>query len=519
MKRVVWVLLLFVALVPCGFAHVPGDYDLPQLGQAGAAAISQAELDEIGDDILAQLRRHNLILQDPLVTDYIRDVGHRIASHSDSPGTNVHYYVMATPELNSFALPGGNIFIFTGLLLETDNENELAGVIAHETVHVTQHHIARQVADSEGTGWKSLAGLLAGLILAAETGQPEVAMAATMGTQAALLQHRTNFTRHQEYEADRIGIGFMARAGYDPDGMAQLFQKFEMLSRGELKPPAFLLDHPLDQVRITEASQRARQLPDISHPNSRSYLLMRARARVLVADHPAEALAYFNGIDTSKLSTTARNAIDYGRALCLIRMHRADEALALLDPLLSQHPDVVAYYLGVASAQLKRDQFGDALATLSHAASVFPDSLAVKIDHAQALMAADRPADAKNVMEAAAITNPHDPVVLQLLAQAASAAGNTGEGRYYLSQVYQMNGQLVSAINQMQIALNNPHINDYEQARYRARLDDLKDARMAQKKNARSHLHFGVRRGPALPYPPMTPFERRMQRLDLDFQD
>jgi predicted Zn-dependent protease len=519
MKRLVWVLALFVALAPCGYANVPGDYDLPQLGEAGAAAISQAELDEIGDQILAQLRRHNLILQDPLITDYIRDVGHRIASHTDSPTTDVHYYVMATPELNSFALPGGNVFIFTGLLLQTDNENELAGVIAHETVHVTQHHLARQVADSEGMGWKSLAGLLAGLILAAETGNPQVAMAASMGTQAALLQHKINFTRHEEYEADRIGIGVMARAGYDPAGMAQMFQKFEMLSRGQLKPPAFLLDHPLDAVRITEASQRARQLPDISHPDSRSYLLMRARARVLVADHVDDALAYFNGVDTSRLSPAARNAIDYGRALCLIRMNRVADALAILQPLLSKHPDVLAYHLAVAGAQLQGDKFDAALATLGDAESVFPGSLAVQIDHAQALLAAGKPADAKNVMEAAAIANPDNPEVLQLLAHSASEAGNTNEGRYYLSQYYQLNGQLVSAINQMQIALNSPHINDYEQARYQARLDDLKRTRKAQQEDRRNQLHFGIRRGPALPYPPMTPFERRLQLPDFDFQD
>lgn len=506
MKSLVWILVLALAIAPCSFAASSDQYNLPELGQAGGAAISQAELDEIGEHILTELRSHDMILQDPLVTDYIRDVGHRIASHSDSPETKVHYYVMNTPAINSFALPGGNVFIFTGLLLMTDNENELAGVIAHETAHVTQHHIARSVADSQGVGWKELAGIIGGLVLATATGNPQVAMAAMMGTQAALIQHQINFTRHDEAEADRMGIGFMARAGYNPDGMAELFEKMDMMARGEIKPPAFLVDHPLFPARITDASQRARQLPNIHHKNSRGYLLMKARARVLTAPDIDKALAWFNAVKTDKLPQEARNAIAYGRVLCFIRLNRVKDALAIAKPLLEKHPDVVAYHLAVANAELQRNNFDAALTAFAQAQRVFPDSLAVKLDYAQALLAANRPGDARNILETAAIANAQRPDILRLLAQSSSEAGATGEGRYYMSQYYELNGRLVPAINQIQLALNAPHVSEYEKARYEARLDDLKQARKEQIKEQRSQLrsrvHFGVQRGSALPFPP-----------------
>jgi predicted Zn-dependent protease len=124
MKHLVWILALAVAFAP-GASAMGADnkYNLPQLGWAGESAISQTKLDEIGKQMLIELRRNRLLLRDPLITDYIRDVGRRIDSNSNSPGMHVHYYVINTPIINSFALPGGNVFIFTGMLLHTDNEN------------------------------------------------------------------------------------------------------------------------------------------------------------------------------------------------------------------------------------------------------------------------------------------------------------------------------------------------------------------------------------------------------------
>jgi predicted Zn-dependent protease len=377
-------------------------------------------------------------------------------------------------------------------------------VIAHETAHVTQHHIARQIADSQGNTWKALAGVLGGLVLAAATGNPNVAMAATMGTQAALLQHQINFTRHEEAEADRIGISFMSGAGYDPKGMAQMFEKMEMMSRGELKPPAFLVDHPLNSQRITDARERARDMPASEHSSSRSYLLMRARARVLTSEHVDQALTWFKGVDRKKKTAAERDAIDYGRALCLIRLNRSKKALAILKPLLTKHSDVIALHLAVAEAELQRDRYQSAIAELEHTRHVFPDSLAVKVDYAEALLADNRAADAKSVMEDALSDSPGNSQVLQLLAKSATRAGDKSEGRYYQSQYYELNGELIPAINQIQLALNNPHISDYEHARYEARLDDLKKAHKEHAKKQhdqlRNQVHFSVDRAAVPPW-------------------
>lgn len=506
MRRLIWILILTVGLAPVSYANAADKYQLPQLGQAGGDVVTPAQLHELGRQVVMQLRRGNLILEDPLITNYIRDVGHRIASHSDRPDLPVHYYVIRDPSINSFALPGGNVGIFTGLITATDNENELAGVIAHETAHVTQHHVARSIADSQGMGLKALLGLLAGILIGAKSGNPQAAQAAIMGTQAALIQHQINFTRHDEAEADRVGIGFMASAGYDPRGMAEMFQKFEIMARGELRPPAFLLDHPVDAARINDASERAQQMDPQSHPDSRGYLLMRARARVLVADYIDPVLAHFSSIDTAKLSPTARDAVAYGRALCFIRLKRESKAVDILKPLVARHQDVVAYHVALANAEFQGGDRSEALARFDRMERIFPGSLPVEIDHAGALLRAGQPQAAKHILQTAALGNLNDPAVIRLLAEASSRAGNTSEGRYYLSQYYELNGEIVPAITQMQLALAAPHIDHYEKARYQARLDNLRhtmaDIRRHGGQQTQWRLESNVRTG----YHSLPPF-------------
>ncbi len=112
-----------------------------------------------------------------------------------------------------------------------------------------------------------------------------------MGAQSAAIQHQINYTRSQEFEADRIGIGTMAAAGYDPLGMATMFTELERNSPNpdRIKAIEFLIDHPLSAERIAEARNRAEQIGRIRHEDSLSYLLMRERLRSLVGNPEARA--------------------------------------------------------------------------------------------------------------------------------------------------------------------------------------------------------------------------------------
>jgi len=161
-----------------------------------------------------------------------------------------------------FAMPGGFIAINSGLILATNNENELAGVMAHETAHVTQRHLVRGLIDQSHAGLMSTAAMLAAILLGATAGRgsPDAMEGAILATQGAAIQHQINYTRANEFEADRIGIGTMASAGYDPLGMASFFQTLDRNSPdpSRIKAVEFLIDHPLSAERVAVGAQPCR---------------------------------------------------------------------------------------------------------------------------------------------------------------------------------------------------------------------------------------------------------------------
>ena len=138
--------------------------------------------------------------------------------------------------------------------------------------------------------------MLAAILLGATAGRgiPSAMEGAILATQSAAIQHQINYTRSQEFEADRIGIGTMAAAGYDPLGMASLFEELERNSPSpdRVKAVEFLIDHPLSAERVAEARNRAEQIGRIYHADSLSYKLMRERLRSLVGN-PQVAREYY----------------------------------------------------------------------------------------------------------------------------------------------------------------------------------------------------------------------------------
>ena len=127
----------------------PAGSDLPDMGSPAAALLSQSDEYRLGAMVAKQLRDQNAILEDPEISEYINGVGMRLASQSAEGGKGFQYFVIKDPQINAFAVPGGFVFINAGTVLASSTESELAGVMAHETAHVTQHHIARMIRNQQ----------------------------------------------------------------------------------------------------------------------------------------------------------------------------------------------------------------------------------------------------------------------------------------------------------------------------------------------------------------------------------
>ena len=208
---------------------------LPDFGSSAEALATPDEERQAGEGMLRELRGMNYVLDDPLMVEYIDALGYRLVAQTDSPEHQFTFFVVRSEIINAFAAPGGYVGVHTGLIVMAENESELAAVLAHECAHITQKHILRYFESLKNASLPIMLAMLGALIAAQGAGSGDAAQAAVVGGTALMQQQAINFTRHNEYESDRIGIHTLAQAGYDPMAMATFFSRMEraLRSNGE----------------------------------------------------------------------------------------------------------------------------------------------------------------------------------------------------------------------------------------------------------------------------------------------
>ena len=230
-----------------------------------------------------ELRDQNALLEDPEISEYLNDARRRGSPRrAPTAARDFQFFVIKDPHDQRLRRARAASSSSTqGLVLATSTESELASVMAHEIAHVTQHHIARQIRAQSQQSMASAAALLAAILLGA-IGGGQAMEGGIAAAQGLAVQQQINFTRDNEMEADRVGIGYLAGAGFDPNAMGDFF---ETMSRHEglaaTYIPAMLIDHPVTTDRIAEARARAGAVPAAQGHDSQSYELIRERVRVL----------------------------------------------------------------------------------------------------------------------------------------------------------------------------------------------------------------------------------------------
>jgi predicted Zn-dependent protease len=460
------------------------DQDLPDLGSPATAAVSLEEEYRAGLGWFGTIRQSGQIIEDPEINDYIQQIGHSLSSHAEEGQHQFYYFVMRDPVINAFAMPGGFIAINSGLILATNNENELAGVMAHETAHVTQRHLVRGLIDQSHAGLMSTAAMLAAILLGATAGRgdPGAMEGAILATQSAAIQHQINYTRANEFEADRIGIGTMASAGYDPLGMATFFQTLDRNSPdpSRIKAVEFLIDHPLSAERVAEARNRAEQIGRIRHTDSLSFTLMRERLRSLVGN-PQAARDYYVNLARNGGGKSIEER--YGKAVADIAARNPAAAIPDLQALVNEYPKVNQFHGALGQAYLANGQMKESQAVLDKALGLFPRNAPITIRLAETLMHAGDNKRAHLILDDLFNVVEPTPEQTRLIAKAANAAGDVADSYYYMSYFYLMNGDLKMAANQLQIGLGMPGLDPIQRARFSARLEEVRAAMPKDRKN------------------------------------
>jgi len=447
---------------------------LPDLSSTANGLLDKQQQYELGYSVMMQMREQRALFNDPETDEYIQQIGQRLASQSTDGGGYFHYIVLRSDEVNSFAVAGGWVFIFTGLITDTHTESELAAVMAHETAHNTQNHVLRGAENSEHASLASMAAMLGAILLGAlGGGGGDAMMGGMVAAQGLAAQSQIDYTRSEEEEADRVGLTYLAAAGFDPEAMPDYFaQTMQERSLQDSWVPQVLIDHPPDSERVAALRARAALYPPVPDTSSPDYYLIRERVRVLTAP-PGEDI---QRIYAQKIAQGDHSlGTMYGDAVALIQDDKAAQAIPILKTLIAQHGDLHDLYATLGQAQAKAGDMRQALATFRLAMQLFPRNLAVTLRYAQTLMADGKNAQAHDVLLDLFNNVEPTPDQIELTAQAAGAAGDLGDAYYYMGEYQIADGNLPLAARQYQLALATPHLTYVQRQRISARLKEVRD--------------------------------------------
>jgi beta-barrel assembly-enhancing protease len=494
-----------------GAQDKPDDVRLPDLGSSANALISPQEAQDYGAEMLEQMRAMDMVVNDPLLDDYINNLGFRLVANSAKPKDHFAFFIAKDPEINAFSAPGGYIGINSGLITITRNEDELAAVMAHEIGHITQNHLQRAYeAAKKDTPLMALVAL--GAIAAGGAAGGQAAAAAMLGGQGVLMQKEINFTRKDEAEADRTGIMTLAKAGFDPNAMADFFQRMEDVmsaDSGGIDVPSLLLDHPVTAQRISDAKARAtaliaeeKQKPsgnlldksswaqqtapiayvkdpttllatNNSDPAPNTYLLMRERVRVL-SDDAYRMSSYYGALIGQKPGyDTPENR--YGYALALTRSGQGAKAINELQPVLAKYPDSLIVRLAMADARLQAGQRAAALDIYAALNVQSPRNKAIGVAYANALSHGGSTAQASQAadMLRPMLETTDEPDIFTAYAQASERSGDTIRAGEAYAQASYLSGRPFDAMEQLKALLKRSDLDYYARARIQAHIAEL----------------------------------------------
>jgi predicted Zn-dependent protease len=256
------------------------------LFSTAAPGVSFQEERQLGLRFDLAARQQLPLINDPEVVGYVDAIGQRIVAGLDGSFFDYQFLVVRDPNVNAFAVPGGYIYVHSGLITDADSADEIAAVLGHEVAHVHAHHLARQQEATRFMNYASLLGVLLSVI------QPAVGALATAASASATLQYRREF----EQEADYLGVRYLRSTPYDARAMLDFFKKLGEEARAQPNDaPPYLLSHPLTDERLNhlEAVLRTQQWAPRERPVA-ALGLRRAQVFARVrTQRPADVLQFY----------------------------------------------------------------------------------------------------------------------------------------------------------------------------------------------------------------------------------
>ena len=227
----------------------------------GCSALTISQEKKLGHQVQRQVREQFQFVREPVIVSYVRGIGQAVVRASPPSAFEFRFYVVEDEQINAFAIPGGAVYVHTGLITAASSSGELAGVLAHEIGHVTARHVAHLYRRQRNTG---LVANLLGMIIAMLSGNSYLAQGGQLATGVAAQAYLNTYTQDAEKEADALAVKSMVRAGYDPNALITMLQTLQAEAAGGLQAPQFLRSHPATSERIRDVSYLIRQEGSLS---------------------------------------------------------------------------------------------------------------------------------------------------------------------------------------------------------------------------------------------------------------
>jgi predicted Zn-dependent protease len=329
-----------------------------------------------------------------------------------------------------------------------------------------------------------MAAILAAILVGAASGSSDAAMGGVAMAQGAAMQQQINFTRANENEADRIGMSFLAAAGFDPYGMPDFFETMgrrSSITAGNRNAlPEILQSHPVTTNRIAESRARAAQFRELRPTaESVSYALTRERLRVLAAQAEDNVRGYY----ANRRDGGAFGAGDlYGEALANYQSGNAAASLDSLRALAADYPQLPMLQASLGAALMSAGETEEALQTFRRGLQLSPRNIPLTLRYAEGLMKVNDARTAHAVLLDLFNNVAPTPEQIRFTALAASSAGDTADAAYYMSEYHISTGNLPLSVTQLEMALAVPGITGVQRSRFQARLDEVREAMFSGRK-------------------------------------
>jgi predicted Zn-dependent protease len=451
---------------------------LPDIGTAGTSVLSPHEERLLGREFMRSIQQSLPLLDDPIATAYLQNLADRLVSQLSHSPQEITVFIVKDPSINAFAGPGGYIGVHTGLILSARTESELASVLAHEIVHVTQRHLVRSFESSSRMNLATMGALIAAIVLGANN--PEASEAVLTSAVAGSAQQQLTYSRAHEQEADRIAMDLLANANFNPGGMEGFFNVLMEKQRiTESSAPEFLRTHPLTLARIADARNRAQQYSSHSYPENPQFQLIQAHTAALTGAKQSPASRQ----QRLDLSTDTQQ---YFHALSLYNKGEFAQARTIMQRLLKSDNLRVLYHYSAAQIELGDQQLARAQDILRQALTLFPGNQPLTELFAETQLQLKQPQPAFDALQALLRESPTAFRLYPIYAKTASALGNKAEAYRALAEFHHWQGNIYQAIDYLNNALKIPNLPQYEQLVLEARLGQLKSE---ARENKREVLH------------------------------